>query len=86
LEAVKKDPKNAIAWNNYAFIVTQGEKPDYDEALKAVNKALEILPEEYHFRETRGQILVSLGKWQEAIPDLEFAVNGMPTAPEHDVV
>jgi tetratricopeptide (TPR) repeat protein len=82
LEAVTKDAKNAIAWNNYAFIATQGEKPDYEEALKAVNKALELIPEEFHFRETRGQILVNLGKWKEAIPDLEFAVNGMPTSPE----
>jgi tetratricopeptide (TPR) repeat protein len=81
-DAVKKDPKNASAWNNYAFIVSQGGKPEYQDALQAVNKAIEILPEEYHFRETRGQILVNLKKWKEAIPDLEFAVNGMPTSPE----
>ena len=81
-QAVKKDPKNAIAWNNYAFILTQGAKPDYDEALKSVNKALEVMPDEFHFRETRGQILVNMGKWKEAIPDLEFAVNGMPTSQE----
>lgn len=79
-QAVAKDPKNAIAWNNYAYIVMQAKKPDYEDALKAVNKALEILPDEYHFRETRGQILVNMKKWKEAIPDLEYAVNGMPTS------
>lgn len=81
-DAVAKDPKNAIAWNNYAFIVTQGPNPNHEEALTSVNKALAIMPDEYHFRETRGQILVALKKWKEAIPDLEYAVNGMPTSPE----
>jgi tetratricopeptide (TPR) repeat protein len=81
-EAVGKDPTNSIAWNNYGYILTQLPNPDLDKALAAVNKALEVTPDEFHFRETRGQILVRLGKWREAIGDLEYAVNGMPTSRE----
>ncbi|HJQ81926.1 MAG TPA: tetratricopeptide repeat protein [Lacipirellulaceae bacterium] len=51
---------------------------DIDDALEAVNEALEIRPDEFRFRETRGQVLVRLGRWQEAVQDLEYAANGMP--------
>jgi tetratricopeptide (TPR) repeat protein len=76
--AVKKDAGNAVAWNNYAWIVAQEPNGDLDDALAAVNKALELSPNEFRFRETRGQILVRLGRWQSAVADLEVAVNGMP--------
>ena len=79
-QSVAKDPNNSIAWNNLGYILTQLPDPDLNKAFEAVNKALEITPNDYHFRETRGQILVLMGKWQEAIPDLEYAVNGMPTS------
>ncbi len=80
--AISKDPQNAVAWNNYAWITVQLPDGDPHESLDAVNKALTIKPDDYRFRETRGQILVRLGKWQEAVTDLEFAVNGMPDSRE----
>jgi tetratricopeptide (TPR) repeat protein len=79
--AVAKDPKNPVAWNNLACVLYQGADPHLDQALVAVDKALEISPDEFRFRETRGQIYTRLGKWQPAITDLEFALNGMPNAP-----
>jgi tetratricopeptide (TPR) repeat protein len=75
---VEKDPKHAVAWNNYAWTLSQEPSPDYDKALDAVNHALESSPSEFRFRETRGQIYVALERWQEAVDDLEFALNGMP--------
>ncbi len=76
--AIKKDPQNSIAWNNLAWILLQGPESDLQAALDAVNKALEIRPDEFRYRETRGQVLVRLGRWQEAVADLEYAANGMP--------
>jgi tetratricopeptide (TPR) repeat protein len=76
--AVKKDPLNPVALNNYGWILTQDPNGDMDIALTAVNKALEIRPDDLRFRETRGQVLVRLGRWREAIEDLEIAVNGLP--------
>jgi tetratricopeptide (TPR) repeat protein len=79
--AVSKDPKDAVAWNNLACVLYQGANPRLDQALVAVNKAIELSPDEFRFRESRGQINVQLGKWSEAVTDLEFALNGMPDAP-----
>jgi tetratricopeptide (TPR) repeat protein len=76
--AIKKDARNSIAWNNYAWILLQEPQGDAQAALDAVNKALEIRPDEFRYRETRGQVLVRMGRWQEAVLDLEYAANGMP--------
>jgi len=82
LLAVKKDPNAAVAWNNYAWLVVQEPQGDMAAALEAVNKALAIQPDEFRFRETRGQIWLRLGKWNEAVEDLEYAANGMPDSRE----
>ncbi|TWU25805.1 tetratricopeptide repeat protein [Bythopirellula polymerisocia] len=76
--ALEKDDSNPIAWNNYGLVLADGDDPDLEKALKAVNRSLEMSPQEYRFRETRGQILLKLGQWEAAIDDLEFALNGMP--------
>jgi tetratricopeptide (TPR) repeat protein len=76
--AVKEMPDHAVAWNNYAWALAHEPDQQLNAALAAVNRALELAPSEFHFRETRGQVLLDLGRWDEAIDDLEFALNGMP--------
>jgi tetratricopeptide (TPR) repeat protein len=76
--ALQQDANNGAAWNNYAWVLGHGPKADYDQALVAIHKALVLSPDESRFRETRGQILINLEQWQEAIADLEYAANGMP--------
>ena len=78
--AVAHDSQNFVALNNLAFVMLKQNK-DLDKAFTAANRALESQPENFHFRETRGQILVKLGRWNEAIADLEFALNGIPDSP-----
>ncbi|MEN1680503.1 MAG: hypothetical protein AAGJ46_12995 [Planctomycetota bacterium] len=68
------------ALNNYAWALNQEPDPNPELALKTVNRALETLPADHRFRETRGQILISLKQWQEAAEDLEFALNRMPNS------
>jgi tetratricopeptide (TPR) repeat protein len=75
---VAADADHAAAWNNLAWALSQDPDQDLEGALVAVTRALELAPDEFRFRETRGQILVGLGRWQEAVDDLEFALNGMP--------
>ena len=60
--------------NNMAMILTVGDKPDLPRALAVIASVLEKFPDNPGFRETRGQILVRLGRWQEAVADLEFAL------------
>ena len=60
--------------NNMAMILTVGDKPDLPRALAIIQSALTKFPNNPNFRETRGEILVQLGRAQEAIADLEFAL------------
>ena len=46
-----------------------------------MEKALELSPGEYRFRETRGQIFAKQKNWQAAVDDLEAALNAMPETP-----
>jgi tetratricopeptide (TPR) repeat protein len=77
---IEEQPNNAVAWNNYAWALSQEPSKDLELALAAVNHALALAPNEFRFRETRGQINLALGQWSEAAEDLEFALNGMPDA------
>ncbi len=60
--------------NNMAMILAVGDKPDLPRALAIIESVLAKFPTNPSFRETRGEILVRLGRWQEAVADLEFAL------------
>jgi tetratricopeptide (TPR) repeat protein len=81
-QALKKDPRNSVALNNYAWLILHEPEGNLNTALAAVNKAIEIIPNNSSYRETRGQILVRLGRWREAVDDLEYAANAMPSSKE----
>jgi tetratricopeptide (TPR) repeat protein len=81
-QALAKDPKNSIALNNYAWLIIQDPAGDLTAALDAANQAIDLKPEDFQYRETRGQVLVRLGRWREAVDDLEYAANGMPESKE----
>jgi len=57
-----------------AMILTVGDKPDLSRALAIIESVLVKLPNNPSFRETRGEIYVRMGRWQEAVADLEFAL------------
>ena len=67
--------------NNFAWLMAQSEKPDLEQALRAANSAVESVPQNAHYRETRGQILAKMGRYQEAIADLELALTALPKLP-----
>ena len=65
-------PEDQTAWNNYAYVIDQGFPKERDLALKAVNRAIELQPKDWHARDTRADILMHLNQNMEAIVDLEF--------------
>lgn len=73
---------SGVGWNNYAWTLLQPPHPDPAAALEAVRHALAESPREFRFRETRGQALVQLERWEEAVEDLEYALNGLPESVE----
>jgi Flp pilus assembly protein TadD len=60
--------------NNMAMILAVADKPDLPRALAIIQSVLDKYPNGANYRETRGQILVKLGRWQEAVLDLEYAL------------
>lgn len=70
--------------NNLAVVMYQQENPNLDRALALVNAALKAVPNQPQIRETRGQILVRLKQYQDAVFDLEFALKAKePAKPIH---
>lgn len=72
--AYKRDPKLAVVANNLAWILIHHDLPNPDRALLLVDSALDLQPENPVFRDTRGRVYARLGRWKDAIADLEFAL------------
>lgn len=71
--AKESNPSLPGLLNNLAYAMLLGDS-DIEEALRLANAAVRMTPMNAYARETRGQILLKLGKWSEAISDLEFAL------------
>jgi tetratricopeptide (TPR) repeat protein len=77
-EAYRLAPQTPLIANNLAWVLSQGPKPDLPRALELSDLALQRSPREPAFHDTHGEILVRLGKWKEALPDLEAALAASP--------
>ena len=60
--------------NNLAMILTVGDKPDYERALKVIDPIVQKLPQDAQFRSTRGLVLLKLGRYEEAVADLQASI------------
>jgi len=78
-QAVKRDPKLAMAANNLAYVLADSDPSQPERALRLVDAALQVMPQHPEIRETRGQILLLLGRHQEAILDLEYVLKKLPS-------
>jgi predicted Zn-dependent protease len=47
-----------------------------------MNLAIDKMPGETNFRDTRGHIFLKMGRWKEALADLEAALPNTPHAPQ----
>lgn len=71
--AIRLEPDNAVALNNYAYMLSvSNQRPD--EALKLVDSALELEPDNASFRDTRGWIFYRLGRYEEALSEVQKAM------------
>jgi len=72
--AYEMAPQMPYVANNMAMILALGEEPDLPRALGIIQSVVDKFPKDPHFRDTRGRILGKLGRWQEAVRDLEYAL------------
>jgi tetratricopeptide (TPR) repeat protein len=70
-KALQTDPKNFMALNNLAFLLTG--MGDFDEALQLSQNAMDAAPAEPAIEDTLGWALYCKGMYQAAIPHLETA-------------
>lgn len=77
-QAYRLNPQMPVVLNNLAWVLANSAEPQLDRALELTNSALRLAPAQPEIRETRGQILVRMQRWQEALVDLELALRGFP--------
>ena len=80
-QAYQLAPDVGLVVNDLAAMLATGPKPDLTRALALAETAVQHWPGETHFRDTRGQILVKLGRYKEALGDLEIAQRATPDNP-----
>lgn len=76
--AFEMDPAMPITANNLAWYLVLSNPPKAEEALTIIDVLVEKWPDVGYYRDTRGHALAKLGRWQEAISDLEIALETMP--------
>src|SRR5262249_43417847 len=68
----------AVLGSGAARTQSYPEAANLQRALDMIENVVKQAPKQPSFRETRGQILVKLGRWKEAVSDLEFALPLLP--------
>jgi Flp pilus assembly protein TadD len=85
--AFKSAPQMPYVANNMAMLLTLATPPDLERALAIIQSVLTNAPANPEFRDTRGKILLKLGRYEEAITDLEFALPSVkPASSTHEAL
>ena len=71
-------PETPVTLNNLAYTISRSKNPDLERALGLINQAIELDAEVPDFFDTRGEILMRMGRWPQAITDLEAALRKLP--------
>ncbi len=86
-QALHASPQAPVIVNNLAWMLSHKDPPEHARALELIESVLRQWPEQPRYRNTRGHILARLGRWKEAIPDLEMSLTALPDAKEtHQVL
>jgi len=80
-EALIKSPDNALLLNNFSYSLAQRDL-ELDKALKMVNRALEIDPENGAYLDTKGWILYKKGNFREALRYIQQALDSREESAE----
>ena len=67
-------PNMPYVANNTAMMLATGNPPDLPRALAIIQPLADKLPNNPYVQDTRGQILIKMGKWQEGVKCLELAL------------
>ena len=77
-DVIKKNANNVVALNNLAVFLAN-RKTELDEALKLINKCIELAGPVSALLDSRATVYLAQGNWEAAIEDLEEAISDTPT-------
>lgn len=77
-QAIKLNATIPAVMNNLAWSLAHTEPTDLPRALELIDQVIKRAPNDPNFRETRGQIYAKMGKWNEALADLEAVLAVLP--------
>ena len=75
--AYRLDSSMYVVSNNLAWFLAHTDPPQLNEALAIITQLANQLPNNAAIRDTRGQILAKMERWDEALVDLEAALPAM---------
>lgn len=82
-DIVKQNPECSVAWNNMA--VTLFILKEYEQALSSMNKAISIDPDCILYLRTKYDLLIDMGKTDEAYEVLENVLSANPVTLENKI-
>ena len=71
-------PDEAEALNNLSWLYSHEQPLQMERALEYSQKAIQIEPDNAHYRDTLGHVYMLRGQWPKAVEELQTALNGMP--------
>ena len=77
-KAHQLDPEVPDVVNNLAWVLATSNPKDLPRALELINQAIAQSPKNASYRDTRGCILAEMGRWKDALLDLETALAAFP--------
>jgi tetratricopeptide (TPR) repeat protein len=78
-DVLSRKPQSPLALNNIAWVLSEGlHQPD--EALEKIDEVIKLTDRNPNNVDTRGVILVRLGRFEQAIDELKWVVQAEPTA------
>jgi tetratricopeptide (TPR) repeat protein len=79
-EIIKRKPGSLLFMNNMAWTLSE-ELGRAQDGLDRIDEALKQAGQQPHLLDTRGVILIRLGRFSDAVKDLETAAAALPTPP-----
>jgi len=67
-------PNAPIVANNLAWFLAHRDPPDAQRALELIEPVIKRFPNDLRFIDTRGHILIKLGRYREGVDDIEKAL------------
>lgn len=77
LKSMEENPRHAASYNDLAWVYVE-EGKNLDEALRLVDKALELDPNRFQLLDTKAEILYRMGRIEEAVAIAEDLVERLP--------